>query len=127
MTGEVKEIRYPDGSIYLGNMNNNQSRHGTGVLITVTVLDIGGVYYQRGIYESEWKDDKINGSSIIHWSAGGKYHGNFRNGRQHGHGEHTFADGRKYEGEYKDNNFHGHGVYTWPDGRKYDGQFEDGE
>ena len=33
----------------------------------------------------------------------------------------TFNDGGKYDGEWKDGKRHGKGLYTFPDGGKYEG------
>ena len=34
----------------------------------------------------------------------------------HGHGFFTFADGGKYDGNWKDGKMHGHGFFTFADG-----------
>ena len=39
----------------------------------------------------------------------------------------TSPRGGKYEGEYKDGKKHGQGTYIKPEGRKYVGEWKDGE
>jgi len=37
------------------------------------------------------------------------------------------VNGNKYVGEYKDGKEHGHGTYTYANGEKYVGEFKDGK
>ena len=58
----------------------------------------------------------INGQGT-HWlSDGGKYVGEFKNGKFNGQGTITFLDGNKYVGEFKDGKLNGQGTVTFPDG-----------
>ncbi|SVB23450.1 uncharacterized protein METZ01_LOCUS176304 [marine metagenome] len=61
------------------------------------------------------------------FSDGSKYVGNWKNGKEHGHGTSTYPDGRKYVGEYKDGDPNGQGTFTYPDGEKYEGEWKDGK
>eukprot|EP00891_Asterochloris_glomerata_P007097 jgi/Astpho2/7097/Aster-01926 len=45
--------------------------------------------------------------------AGGRYEGDFKEGKESGRGVKTWANGNKYDGEYKDGKKHGRGVFTW--------------
>ncbi len=58
---------------------------------------------------------------------GGKYEGEFKDGKKHGQGALTFPDGRRFEGEFKDGKKHGQGALTLPDGEKYEGEWKDGD
>ena len=49
---------------------------------------------------------------------GGKYEGEYKDGKYHGQGTYTWSDGTKYVGEWKDGVFHGQGTLTSQDGRK---------
>jgi hypothetical protein len=66
-------------------------------------------------------------SSIISQSDGGKYEGEFKDGKRHGQGTGTYLNGEKYVGEFKEGKRHGQGTYTYSDGSKYEGEFKDGE
>ena len=37
-------------------------------------------------------------------------------GLPHGHGVYEFTNGGRYEGQWKDGKYHGQGTMTWPDG-----------
>ena len=56
---------------------------------------------------------------------GGKYVGEFRDGKYHGQGTATWPSGQKYVGEFRDGKMHGQGTLTRPSGVKYVGEFRD--
>jgi hypothetical protein len=45
--------------------------------------------------------------------GGGRYEGDWRDGKRTGRGIYTWADGRSYEGDFIDGNMTGRGIYTW--------------
>jgi len=62
VSGHIAEVRYPDGSIYLGQVKPaTQIRHGTGVLIIVKQLIVDGITWPPIICEAEFEEDKPNG------------------------------------------------------------------
>ena len=61
------------------------------------------------------------------WPSGGKYVGEYRDGKIHGQGTYTWPDGGKYVGEHSDGQRSGQGTRTWPDGAKYVGEWKDGK
>ena len=62
VSGHIAEVRYPDGSIYLGQVKPaTQIRHGTGVLILVKRIIVDGVGWLPEIIEAEFEEDKLNG------------------------------------------------------------------
>jgi hypothetical protein len=61
------------------------------------------------------------------FADGGKYVGEFKEGKSNGHGTRTWPDGAKYVGEFRDNKRSGQGAFLWPDGSKYVGEFRDGK
>ncbi len=85
------------------------------------------VYSAGGKYDGEFKDGKPHGQGSYSWSSGQKYDGEFKAGKKYGQGTLTWPDGRKYVGEFKDDKEDGHGTLTWPDGRKYVGEYRDGK
>ena len=58
---------------------------------------------------------------------GGKYEGEYKDGKRHGQGKLTYPDGRKFVGEWKDGEPIGQGTFTWSNGDKYVGEFKDGK
>jgi len=52
--------------------------------------------------------------------------GEFKDGKQHGHGKYTYSNGDKYVGEYKNGIKHGQGTFTKPNGYSYTGIWKDG-
>jgi len=46
----------------------------------------------------------------INSSAGGRYEGDFVDGKRTGKGTFTWANGNKYEGDFVDGKFHGKGT-----------------
>ena len=80
-----------------------------------------------GKYVGEYRDGKIHGQGTYTWPDGGKYVGEHSDGQRSGQGTRTWPDGAKYVGEYRDGKIHGQGTYTWPDGAKYVGEWKDGK
>ena len=59
---------------------------------------------------------------------GGKYVGEWKNGKRHGEGTNTYASGNKYVGQFRDGNFHGLGKYTFANGKvHHDGEWVNNE
>uniref|UniRef100_UPI0037C059B6 MORN repeat-containing protein n=1 Tax=Flavobacterium sp. TaxID=239 RepID=UPI0037C059B6 len=52
------------------------------------------------------------------------YAGEFKNGKQHGHGFTLFKDKSSYSGQWKNGMFDGSGVYKFENGSKYAGEFK---
>ena len=73
------------------------------------------------------KGDCVNGQGTMSFVHGGKYIGQFKDGKLHGHGALVTSDGTRYIGSFKDNKFHGKGTVIFPDGRKYEDHFKDGK
>ena len=57
---------------------------------------------------------------------GGKYEGEYKDGKRNGQGTFTYPDGTRYVGEYKDGMRSGLGTQTYPDGGKYEGSWKNG-
>ncbi|MDP7096835.1 MAG: MORN motif precursor, partial [Candidatus Poseidoniia archaeon] len=55
-----------------------------------------------GKYEGEFKDGKKNGQGTRTWSDGSKYVGKFKDGLPNGKGKNTYTDGGWYEGSWKE-------------------------
>ena len=80
-----------------------------------------------GKYVGEFKDGKANGQGTYTYADGNMlYVGEFKDGKQNGQGTLTRPDGAKHVGEFKDNQFNGQGTLTYPDSSaKYVGEFKD--
>ena len=59
------------------------------------------------------------------YADGGKYVGEYKDGKKHGEGTYTLANGDKYVGQWKDDKKHGQGTLTDADGNEYVGQWHD--
>jgi len=109
---DPKERRFPDGSMYKGDMQGVK-RHGYGKIVWVS----------GDVYEGEWKDDIQSGWGKNNWREGAGYTGFFCNNVKEGIGKYLWEDGNEYFGEWKDNKMEGIGRYTWNDGKLYLGQW----
>jgi uncharacterized membrane protein YhaH (DUF805 family) len=78
-----------------------------------------------GKYIGEYRDGKRNGQGTATAPDGKKYVGEW-DGAWNGQGANSWPDGEQYVGEFKDNKYNGQGTYTLPDGRKYVGEFKGG-
>ncbi len=62
--------------------------------------------------------DCINGYGTLEWSDNdGTYIGEFKNGKEHGHGTYTMPNGYSFEGEFKNGKREGYGEGVYKDGR----------
>lgn len=62
------------------------------------------------------KGNCVNGQGTLTIPNGGKYVGEFEDGKYSGQGTWTSPDGAKYVGEFKDGKRNGQGTWTSPDG-----------
>jgi hypothetical protein len=83
------------------------------------------ITYDGGKYVGEYKDGKWHGQGTLTSANGTKYVGEFKDDAFNGQGTFTYPDGTKYVGEFKDNNYNGQGILTYPDGSEYVGEFKD--
>jgi hypothetical protein len=77
-------------------------------------------------YEGEWKEDKMNGMGVYHYSNGDIYEGEFKNDMHHGNGKYYFTDGSKYDGDWKEHRMHGTGKYWDINNIVWSGEFREG-
>ena len=137
------KILYPNDpyrvSIYEGDVNINNEKHGFGRLTTT-----------KGVFLGEWRNDQftgwgretrrngkilegkyingyIEGKGILRNNKGNSYIGDFSNSKRHGIG---VLDTHKihYEGEFKNDKLNGKGKITFKnEGHYYEGDFENNE
>ena len=55
-----------------------------------------------------YRENMRNGFHKVFYPKGGRYEGEFKDGKYHGQGVYTFADGEQYKGNHKDGRAHGH-------------------
>ncbi len=102
--GDVMEVNYPDGGIYIGQINN-----------TTKLREGKGIYtYQCGdIYLGSWKDDIFHGQGIYIFTNGEIYDGLISYGAMEGKGIYFYDNGvAYYDGTWKNNLKHGDGIYN---------------
>ena len=110
------EIKFPDGTIYVGEIKNNEIT-GTGKYYfpTGTIYSgelLNGLRHGYGQFESP--NEEI------------KYEGNWKNGLKNGHGI-MKKKGCTYDGNWKDGFIDGKGKLTWKSGNLYKGDFTKGK
>lgn len=92
-----------------------------------------GLHYKEftwpdgGKYEGEWLDGKMHGKGTYVEADGSRYEGQWREGKMHGKGTQIFAKGDRYEGEYHDGHRHGKGKQSFANGNLYVGNFWQGQ
>ena len=137
------KIRHPNDServsVYEGDVNLNNERHGFGRLTTVKSVFLGewrnGKFTGWGretrrsgkVYEGKYIDGLIQGKGILKNNKGVSYVGDFKNSKRHGKG---ILDTHKvhYEGEFKDDKLCGKGRITFKlEGHVYEGEFDNNE
>ena len=121
------KFTYPNGSVYIGDYKQlttgTKIREGKGKLIHSPNEDCSdGIEW----YEGGWKEDKMEGYGIYHYSNGDRYEGNWVNNMQHGLGTYVFTNGTKYEGEWKNHKMHGKGKYLNMHNKGWGGEFQEG-
>mmetsp|Transcript_39571 Transcript_39571/g.85356 ORF Transcript_39571/g.85356 Transcript_39571/m.85356 type:complete len:396 (+) Transcript_39571:241-1428(+) len=109
------------------------SEHGWGVY--EGLLDHLGEPHGRGTvtwenggkYDGEWVDGKANGHGTMNYGNGDKYEGGWKDGCRFGMGTHHFKDGGVYEGQWRNAAPDGRGKMTLKNGSHYEGAWKDGK
>lgn len=137
------KIRHPNDpekvSVYEGDININNERHGFGRLTTVKSVYLGewrnGEFTGWGrdtrrsgkVYEGKFVNGLIQGKGILKNNKGTTYVGDFLDSKRHGKGildTHTVH----YEGEFKNDKLCGKGRIVFKiQGHVYEGDFENNE
>ena len=137
------KIKYPNDpsrvSIYEGDVNIFNERHGFGRLTTTNGVFLGewrndeftgwGRETRRNgkVYEGKFINGYIEGKGILKNNKGNSYIGDFSNSKRHGIG---VLDTNKihYEGEFKNDKLNGKGKIIFKnEGHYYEGDFENNE
>ena len=137
------KIKHPNDpqrvSVYEGDININNERHGFGRLTTVKSVILGqwrnGAFTGWGretrrsgkVYEGKYVNGLIQGKGILTNNKGVTYVGDFVDSKRHGKG---ILDTHKvhYEGEFKNDKLSGKGRIVFKiEGHVYEGQFDNNE
>ncbi|CAF0777618.1 unnamed protein product [Adineta steineri] len=99
-------FRYPDGSEYTGEWNNDGERHGFGQFL----------FSDQAKYRGQFEHGLFSGLGCITYPDGSKYDGELSQGRYNGLGVFIRCDGIKYEGQLQNGLICGLGLLTFADG-----------
>ena len=80
-----------------------------------------------GRYDGEWCDGKANGHGTMDYANGDRYEGKWKDGCRFGQGTHHFKDGGVYEGQWRNAAPDGQGKMTLKNGSHYEGSWKDGK
>ncbi len=83
------------------------------------------VFPSGGKYIGDFREGKIQGKGIFYFSDGNKYIGNWVDQYREGDGRFIFSNGDEYFGEFQLNKFSGRGVMTYANGNRYEGDWLD--
>jgi hypothetical protein len=61
--------------------------------------------------DCEMAEGKITGRTIVYYTNGNRYEGEFQDNRYHGHGTVQYANGMRFEGEFRDGLPNGNGTF----------------
>ena len=85
---QYKEIKYPDGSIYTGYVNQDGKKEGVGIVITSAGVK----------YIGEWHLNKLHGCGKVEDEDGHSYWGEIKDSKKEGYGIWEGANGERYIG-----------------------------
>ena len=86
--------------------------------LVVVILMVGSAYAQSNLPACPSSSGWHNCFGTHIYADGGKYVGEFKDGKFNGQGTLTWADGDNYVGEFKDGKFNGQGIRTFANGEK---------
>jgi hypothetical protein len=109
-------VQYDNKAIYYGEWNNDNFRHGRGIL-----------WLEGSKYEGYWKNDKANVKGKLTHKNGDVYEGEWIDDKAEGFGIYTNIDGAQYKGYWKNDKQNGKGCESWPEGACYEGDYVNGK
>jgi hypothetical protein len=129
-------VQLEDSSVYFGEWNKNNERHGFGIQFFQGKYKYEGYWkndhpfgpgrliLRNGeVYEGEWSNFTLNGPGTLFLPDGSSYIGDFLHNKCEGNGVFQCKDGSYYEGSWKKGKRHGQGVLVRANGDKYTGGF----
>ena len=126
-------------SIYEGEVNIKNQKHGFGMLTTPNMVYIGNwendkftgwgrITKRNGlILEGKYYNGVLEGKGIVKNGKGGIYCGDFRNSKRHGKGV-LETKNIHYEGDFWEDKISGHGnIFFKKEGHNFEGEFLENE
>jgi len=101
-------------------LETNESRSRSNGEVTSNI-------WTGGVYEGEYKNDKMNGKGKFTYGTGDVYDGEWKDDKRNGNGIYTYASGDLYVGEFENGKLNGYGKFTSVSGAVYEGEFKDGK
>ena len=121
-------FNYPNGNVYIGQYKQLTTgvkiREGKGkYMVSPSAQNPNGIES----YDGDWKEDKMEGYGVYHYSNGEIYEGNWVNNMHHGQGTYKFTNGTSYIGEWENHKMNGPGKFLYLNQKGFDGVFVNGE
>ena len=82
--------------------------------------------YGTTTYTGQFRGGREHGHGTFVWQSGNRYKGQWRNGKRHGRGTFRWKDGATYRGSWRQNKPHGYGALKWANGRITKGNWNKG-
>ena len=134
---EECEIKFPDGTIYVGQIKNNEITGSGKYFFPNGTTYVGEVLngFRHGFgkfespkeelsYEGNWKNGLKNGIGIMK-KKGSTYEGNWKDGYIDGKGKLKWKSGNIYKGDFKMGKMDGNGYMIWfNENKKYSGEWK---
>jgi len=134
---ETGDIKYSNGSVFSGKLNEKFERSGHGTLTLGNGDKVTGDFacdilygyakyeYSNGdVFEGYFVNNVKQGTGKYTYADGEIYEGSFNLDMRHGEGKTVKSDGTSYEGTYEMGMKWGKGKITYPNGDTYEGDFE---
>lgn len=117
---------YDRSSITDWFQNGNTTSPLTGT--TLEHLNVIPVHALRSLIEKYRKEvQEQDGHRVEAWADGGRFEGNFKNGKREGFGTEYWSDGGGFSGYYKEGKREGPGKEHWSDGGGFEGMYVGGQ
>jgi|JI6StandDraft_1071083.scaffolds.fasta_scaffold05757_10 hypothetical protein len=101
----IKELSYPDGGNYIGEVAQESIREGRGLYR----------YINGDVYFGGWRQEKFHGQGRYMFSSGETYQGELSHGLKEGVGTYYYNNGTYYSGNWHDDLKEGYGIYEVPE------------
>ena len=131
-------IEFPNGNIFIGNINSKNETEGYGIyifksknVVTEGIWKKGLIIYGRiffpnnDIYEGDLNQSLPHGKGKFLLSNDDEYKGDFILGEMTGKGTYIFNDKTYYCGDFTKGVFNGEGSMKWTNGIEYHGIFSE--
>ena len=113
---EARATKQYQVGTYEGEMNDQQKRHGRGVL---SYKPVDYLFPEK--YDGNWENDRMQGHGVMLYNDRSLYSGNWADGRRHGEGSMEYSNGDRYDGLWSQDNRVGQGRMTFNNKNEYDG------